>query len=73
MNLETKFNIDDEVYVLHNNKVTKQKILEIKIVINPKYINKYYIFKDIPDKLEQDVFSSTKALAFSIVDYEDLD
>ena len=70
MKIETKFELDDTVFYLDNNKVQQGTIVNISIEIKTKgkdmgycYEEEYVVFGDTPvEKESKEIFTSKKDL-----------
>jgi len=63
MNIETKYDIGDEVYCLYNGDIKKESIIQINISINETETEIFYILENINYLFAQNrIFDTTKRL-----------
>lgn len=60
MKIETKYNIDDNVWILYNNRCLCCKVLTIKIDVNPKLYIQYIFALDKEVWLSEEFVFATK-------------
>jgi len=72
MTIETKFNIGDEVFFLHDNKIVKDKILYVSILLTKAGITVKYNMFETRDKtyevnfIDSQIFATKQELLDSL-------